>query len=291
MLHLTGSAKHAGFHRNSRFGSDSLGASLPFDMGTKANNPPLLPFDILAYNSSSDHHHGVVNLGGEKNARDVAEKHVLQWYQNQSSQTNSQREYVIPLVKEQHWIRRHSRSATKSGGAEDARVYCCSSSMRCTSTACDINTLIGGREVYCVNLGFGPMAIVRRPSKDERDTTSDQCISDVGIAVGSNMVTPSESMAILPLIRQAIVRHNLELIHPQKIRKSKDYLKLLESYHRLLSAKQTAKLTKHISRSSEELLVNIEKSQDDTCKRLCPKDLLTASISLYETMRTINVAL
>ena len=101
------------------------------------------------------------------------------------------------------------------------------------------------------------------------------------------MITPSESMAMLSLIRHAIVRHSLEQYnHSQPIRSSRDYLKLLEINHGLLSEKKTATITKHIGKSSEELLANLDKSLGHSC----PNDLLTASISLYETMRTINFA-
>jgi len=286
VLHLNGSAKHAGFHSGNRFGNEEfLGVSIPFQMGTKMNNTPLLYFDILASNTSNGHHHDIVNSRGEKSARDAAENQV----KNQSSQTNPGREYVIPSIKEQHSIRYHSRSSTRAGKAEDATVYCCSTLMQCTS-ACD--TLLHGREVYCANLGFGPVSIVRRSGREEKDAISERGIGNLGIAIGSNIVTPSESMAILPLIRQAIARRCLEeLIRPPKMGKSKNDLKLLESYHRIVSDKQTAKLTKYIIRSSEGLLVNIEKLQEDTCDHLCPKDLLASSISLYETMRTISIPL
>jgi len=282
-LHLPGSAKSASFRSNSTSVRDELlGASLPFDMGSKGGDSSLLPFDILSRGSTSNHHAGFGNVAGEKNARDVAEKIVPQWYQR------TQREYVLPMVKEQYWIRRSSKLSTKCGKTGDDKIHCCSSSMRCINDAYNINEIFGGREVHCSNMGFGPLVIASRCNDDKRDNYMDQGIIDVGIAIGSRTATPSESMAILALARQAIVRRTLEGTHSQKIQKNENDLKATELYYRLLSAKRTAKILKHIGRSIEELLEKVESQQT---KRSCAKDLIAATISLYETMRTLDIAL
>ena len=240
-----------------------LGTSLPFDIGPKNS---ALNVDILAYLSRSGSHHSSANSDGESNSRDVAEKLVHQWFQNQSS--SSQKEYIMPMIKEQQWICNHS--TTKARDTEDAKVHCCSSSLLISNHP----QLLSEAKEHCTNVGFGPLAI-NFPGGDQ---------SDVAFAVGSSLITPNESLAILPLIRQAIIRQSLD---HKKTRRSKENLKSLETYHILLTEKKTAKLTKHVERSCNDLLAALEKHEKE---HLCPNELLTASISLYEILRTLNIA-
>ena len=249
-----------------------LGVSLPFDF---VGNKCITTLNILTYCSIGDSDRGPLTSDGV--SRDIAEKHVLRWYQNQSSQTSSQHVYVFPRLKEQQLIRRHSGST--AGDAECAKVHCCSSSVRCTGIECDPNHLSSGTKAYCVNIGFGPMAMVyNTPEKD---------VCDVAFAVGSSLITPNESLSILPLIRQATIRRGLERYYRHRSSKmSKDYLSLLEAYHGLLNGKRTKNITRHIQRTSEELLANIDKAPANEC----PTTALTSSITLYEILRTINIS-
>ncbi|KAL3763489.1 hypothetical protein ACHAW5_010881 [Stephanodiscus triporus] len=252
-----------------------LGVSLPFDAVGKRFNTTL---DILTYCLASNGDQSA--LTSDVVSREIAEKHVLRWYQNQSSQANSHYAYVFPRLKEQQLIRRHI-----SGDTECAKVHCCSSSMRCTGIECDPNHQLSGMKTYCVNIGFGPVAMLFRVPNKEAEKDRDVC--DVAFAVGSSLITPNESLSILPLIRQAIVRRGLERYYRYRSsRTSKDYLGLLEAYHGLLNGKQTKKITKHIQRTVEELLANIDK----TTTNVCPTTILTSSITLYEILRTINIS-
>ena len=252
--------------------NEFLGVSLPFDLvGNKCSTT----LDILTYCSIGDSDRGPLTSDGV--SRDIAEKHVLRWYQNQPSQTSSQHVYVFPRLKEQQLIRRHSGSIT--GDTEYAKVHCCSSSVRCTGIECDPNHPSSGTKTCCVNIGFGPMAMVyNTPEKD---------VCDVAFAVGSSLITPNESLSILPLIRQATIRRGLERYYRHRLsRMSKDYLSLFEAYHGLLHGKQTKKITRHIQRTTEELLANIDKAPANEC----PTTTLTSSITLYEILRTLNIS-
>jgi hypothetical protein len=184
--------------------------------------------------------------------------------------------YVFPRLKEQQLIRRHSGSIT--GDTESAKVHCCSSSVRCTGI--EPNHQSSGTKTYCVNLGFGPIAMVyNTPEKD---------VCDVAFAVGSSLITPNESLSILPLIRQATIRRGLERYYRHRSsRMSKDYLSLFEAYHGLLHGKQTKKITRHIQRTTEELLANIDKAPANEC---LTTTLTTSSITLYEILRTLNIS-
>jgi len=117
--------------------------------------------------------------------------------------------------------------------------------------------------------------------------TPEKDVCDVAFAVGSSLITPNESLSILPLIRQATIRRGLERYYRHRSsRMSKDYLSLLEAYHGLLHGKQTKKITRHIQRTSEELLANIDKAPANEC----PTTTLTSSITLYEILRTIIIS-
>jgi hypothetical protein len=101
----------------------------------------------------------------------------------------------------------------------------------------------------------------------------------VAFAVGSSIITPNESLSLLPLIRQAIIRRGLEQYYRNRASKtSRDYVSLLEAYHELLNGKQTKKITKRIQRSSQELLANIERTPVNAC------------LTLYEILRTLNIS-
>jgi len=72
-------------------------------------------------------------------------------------------------------------------------------------------------------------------------------------------------MALLSLVRQSVIRKLLE----HKIGSSqtvRDDLKLLHSYHGVLSEKPTAKIAKYVYRSSEAHLAKNEATLSDCCK-------------------------
>jgi hypothetical protein len=116
--------------------------------------------------------------------------------------------------------------------------------------------------------------------------TPERDVCDVAFAVGSSLITPNESLSILPLIRQATIRRGLERYRHRSSRMSKDYLSLFEAYHGLLHGKQTKKITRHIQRTTEELLANIDKAPANECLTTT----LTSSITLYEILRTLNIS-
>ena len=124
------------------------------------------------------------------------------------------------------------------------------------------------------------MAIVLRiPNGAENETSTDKELCVVAFAVGSSIITPNESLSLLSLIRQAIIRRGLERYYRYRASKtSGDYVSLLEDYHELLNGKQTKKVTKRIQRTSQELLTNIDKSPVNAC------------LALYETLRTLNIS-
>ena len=250
-----------------------LGVSLPFAVVRSSCNATL---DILTHFSTSDGDHSAWTSEGV--SREVAEKHVLRWYQNQSSRARLQHAYLFPRLQEQQLIRRHHGS--NAGDAECAKVNCCSSSVRCTGIECAFSRLSSGLKTYCINIGFGPMAIVLRiPNEAESETSTEKEVCVVAFAVGSSIITPNESLSLLPLIRQAIIRRGLEQYYRNRASKtSRDYVSLLEAYHELLNGKQTKKITKRIQRSSQELLANIERTPVNAC------------LTLYEILRTLNIS-
>ncbi|KAL7439087.1 hypothetical protein ACHAXH_005356 [Discostella pseudostelligera] len=263
LLNSTGLAKHAISRRNGRPGCvEFLGVSLPFD----------IPFilDMLTHFSTSKGQRS----GGDSAVQGKAERHVIHRYQNRSTQQNSQPEYVIPWLKERQLVCTYSAPSVDKH--KTAKFYCSSSSIRCTR----MGPTFSNTKELCLNTGCSgtvAMAIVHTPMQSESDAVTDNDGGVVEIAVGSNVMNPDESMSFLPLIRQAIIRHGLGQHYQYH---------LLEVYHKLLTEKRTAKVAKHVRKIADELMANIEKAPGHTC----PTELLTASISLYETLRTMNIA-
>ena len=258
VFHLSASAKHASMNTRSCGSAASLGSTFPFKLTPHPNNTSQC-IDILGVASNEDSN---VSVGKSDNPRGAAESNVLQWYQKQSSQNNSQTGDIMPSYKEQQWILNHTRPST----TKDTRVYCCSSSLRFTNNGFDAQALC--------NLGFGPLAIVSQPDTDAYIT---------GYAIGSTMITPGNTLSMLPLIRQALLRRSIN-------NRSGASLKLHEMYRGLLSERQTAKIAKYIGRSSNDLLAKIETALNEKGHHSCPNDILATAISLYEIMRTINIA-
>jgi len=286
---LAGVARRAGRCEEGASGQgDVFGVALPFEIGEGRNRARVPSIDILSF------HPGVASSGPNDNVRDVAERHAAAWYQRRSSRAATPGERWLPLAKERRVLRRRSTCSTEGDGAEDVKVYCCSSALRCASTGCDIHALLGGSDVGSASVGFGPISIVCQPHVPEIVATSNHGACHIGIAVGSDVITPDECMAVLPLVRQAflhrLLRH-LQPARPEQEREPTEALQWLESYNLRLSAKRTAKLTKKISRVADDILVSIARSQSEICQRSCPKDIVTRSISLYETMRTTNIIL
>jgi len=243
-----------------------LGVSLPFDVASKTNKMSPLTLDILDMRGSA-----FVNQGdSESNPRDIAEKQVLQWYQ----QSSSQQQYTLPMIREQQLIQRHSTGSI----AGDAKVYCCSNSLGVGYSEAETT------ESYTANVGFGPIAVVKSKASTENNaTTSQDGGGEVAFAVGSSLISPEQALSMLPLIRQAFMRQSLNERLSRSSQRSKDSMKLLEAYHLLLTEKKTAKVTKHIIRSCDDLVTRIEKVEHS-----CPNELLTAVASLYEIIRTLK---
>ena len=259
-------------------GSGFLGVSLAFEVVGKDKDFATL--DILTYCFTG-------TCVGESTlddvSRETAEKHVQQWYQNQSSALANSRKnaYVFPLLKEQQLLR---RSAVGNSGT--AKVYCCSSMVRCTEIDCNTNHQVSGKMTYCVNIGFGPINLLFHSSdKADSSIVPENDVYKLAFAIGSNLLTPNESMSFVPLIRQAIIRRVLEQHYlNRQCKTSKDYVSLLQEYHKLLNDKQTKKIVKYILRTLHELLVNIDK----TTSNECPTTVLSSVITLYGIMRAMS---
>ena len=259
-------------------GSGFLGVSLAFEVVGKDKDFATL--DILTYCFTG-------TCVGESTlddiSRETAEQHVQQWYQNQSSSLANSRKnaYVLPLLKEQQLLR---RSAVGNSGT--AKVYCCSSMVRCTEIDCNTNHQVSGKMTYCVNIGFGPISLLLHSSdKADSSIVPEIDVYKLAFAIGSNSLTPNESMSFVPLIRQAIIRRVLEQHYlNRQCKTSKDYVSLLQEYHKLLNDKQTKKIVKYILRTLQELLVNIDK----TTSNECPTTVLSSVITLYGIMRAIQ---
>jgi hypothetical protein len=260
--------------------SDFLGVSLAFDVvGT--NKVSSATIDILTHCFTAGTCVGESTT--EDISRETAEKHVQQWYQNQSSSlATSRNAYVFPVLKERQMLR---RSAVGNTGT--SKVYCCSSMVRCTEIDFNANHQVsGGTMTYCVNIGFGPIALMFHLSnKADSKTDPENDASNLAFAIGSNLLTPNESMSFVPLIRQAIIRRVLEQHYlNRECKTSKDYVNLLQDYHTLLNDKKTKKIAKYILRTSQELLVNIDKMTSNEC----PTTLLSSVITLYGIMRALQ---
>ena len=234
-----------------------LGITLPFDIASRTNKVSPMTLDILDMRGS--YHHTSVNQGdSQSNPRDIAEKQVLQWYQ----QSTSQQQYTLPMIREQKLIQRHSTGSSVEG----AKVYCCSNLLKVGYSGAETT------ESYTANIGFGPMVVVKYKASTETNiTTSQDGGGEVAFAVGSSLISPEQALSFLPLIRQAFMRQ------------SKSSTKLLEAYHLLLTEKKTAKVAKHIIRSCDDLVTKVEKAD-----HVCSNELLTAAISLYEIIRALK---
>lgn len=253
--------------------NEFLGVSLTFEVSSAT-------LDILTHCFTAGA--CVVESTSDDVSRESAEKHVQQWYQNQSSSlANSRNAYVFPLLKEQQLLR---RSAVGNSGT--AKVYCCSSMVRCTEIDFNTNHQVSGKMTCCVNIGFGPISLVLYSSdKADSSIVPENDVYKMAFAIGSNLLTPNESMSFVPLIRQAIIRRVLEQHYlNRQCKTSKDYVSLLQDYHKLLNDKQTKKIVKYILRTSQEVLANIEK----TTSNECPSTLLSSAITLYEIMRAMQ---
>jgi hypothetical protein len=259
--------------------SDFLGVSLAFDI-VGMNKVSSATIDILTYCFTGT---CVGESTSDDISRETAEKHVQQWYQNQSSSlATSRNAYVFPVLKERQMLR---RSAVGNTGT--SKVYCCSSMVRCTEIDFNANHQVsGGTMTYCVNIGFGPIALMFHLSnKADSKTDPENDASNLAFAIGSNLLTPNESMSFVPLIRQAIIRRVLEQHYlNRECKTSKDYVNLLQDYHTLLNDKKTKKIAKYILRTSQELLVNIDKMTSNEC----PTTLLSSVITLYGIMRALQ---
>ncbi|KAL7545802.1 hypothetical protein ACHAWF_009148 [Thalassiosira exigua] len=253
----TAMARRACFREYGKPGNvEILGMALPFEVGAKGANK----LDILQYIRANRQHRALVGNSGVGSARDIAEKHVAQWYQNKSSQSNIHSGQINPLIKELQWIRQYSLPLTKSCTTE-AKVYCCSSLVPCTSSE---------TSEFCVNVGFGPVSIVILPN-------------EAGFAVGSTLLTSEDCMSMLSLIRQAVVHQCMDRIK-SRAEEHHDILKYMELFRQLLSQKKTARVAKYVRKELGSL--GLDEPLDVKCKGT--DDLATASISLYETMRSIQ---
>ena len=256
--------------------SDFLGVSLAFDI-VGMNKVSSATIDILTYCFTGT---CVGESTSDDISRETAEKHVQQWYPNQSSPlATSRNAYVFPVLKERQMLR---RSAVGNTGT--SKVYCCSSMVRCTEIDCNTNHQVSGMMTYCVNIGFGPISLMFHLS-DNANIAPEKDASNVAFAIGSNLLTPNESMSFVPLIRHAIIRRVLEQHYlNRECKTSKDYVNLLQDYHTLLNDKKTKKIAKYILRTSQELLVNIDKMTSNEC----PTTLLSSVITLYGIMRALQ---
>jgi hypothetical protein len=268
-VNLVGQATNAISRRNGCAGF--LGVSLPFDLDRQS--PFIL--DILTYFSTSSVQHC-----GE---HAKAERLVIHRYQNRSAQHNAQQEYLIPWLKERQFVWSHSAQAVE-------KFYCSSSLIHCKKIRRkDYSPIFSDVRELCLNAGCSGTITMAMTSNiqnnSENSTCPDNSVGVVQIAVGSNVMSPDESMSFLPLIRQAIIRHGLvQHCQLQANLNSKD-TNLLELYYKLLGEKRTAKVTKHVRRLTDELLVNIDK----TPEHMCPTEILTATTTLYETLRTLKI--
>jgi hypothetical protein len=261
--------------RASSNSSDFLGVSLAFDV-VGMNKVSSATIDILTYCFTGT---CVGESTSDDISRETAEKHVQQWYQNQSSLSNSRNSYVFPVLKERQMLH---RSAVGNSGT--SKVYCCSSMVRCTEIDCNTNHQVSGMMTYCVNIGFGPISLMFHLS-DNANIAPEKDASNVAFAIGSNLLTPNESMSFVPLIRHAIIRRVLEQHYlNRECKTSKDYVNLLQEYYKLLNDKQTKKIAKYILRTTQELLVNIDKMTSNEC----PTTLLSSVITLYGIMRALQ---
>ena len=217
-----------------------------------------LTLDILDMRRN-DRHSSVNQGDSQSNPREIAEKQVLQWFQ----QSSSQQQYTLPMVREQQLIKRHATGSI----AGDAKVYCCSNSLSVGYSGAETT------ESCTANIGFGPMSVVKcKASTENNVSTSQDGGGEVAFAVGSSLISPEQVLSFLPLIRQAFMRQ------------SKSSTKLLEAYHLLLTEKKTAKVAKHIIRSCDDLATKVEKVEYSSC----PNELLTAVVSLYEIIRALK---
>ncbi len=256
-----------------------LGVTLPFDLDRQS--PFIL--DILTLFSTSNVQHCGEN--------DTAERLVIHRYQNQSAQQSAQRDFLSPWLKERQLVWLHSAQAIDKHAS--AKFYCSSSLIHCKKTRReDYSPMFSDVRELCVNTGCSgtiTMAITSNPilNNSENNTTPNNAGGVVQIAVGSNVMSPDESMSFLPLIRQAIIRHGLrQHCQVQASINSKDDTDLLELYYTLLSERRTAKVAEHVRRLTDELIVNIDK----TPEHVCPTEVLTATTSLYEKLRTLKIA-
>lgn len=255
----------AGLAKNSI--SRFLGASLPFDIATQT--PFIL--DILTHFSTYNGQH----FG---QAESKAERHVIHRYQNHSTQQSSQRKYVVPWLKERQLILFHSAQMV------DNKFYCSSRLIHCRRTRSEhcSPTYVDAKEL-CVNTGCSGttiMAITHTPKKSDSFPTTDNDVGILEIAIGSNVMNPDESLSFIPLVRQAIIRRGIA-----RNLTAKDDTNLHKLYHKLLTEKRTAKLTKHIEKIADELIANTDK----TSGQRCSTELLAATISLYDILRAMNI--
>jgi len=236
-----------------------LGITLPFDIASRTNKVSPLMLDILDMRDSN--HTSVNQSDSESNPREIAEKQVLQWYQ----QSSSQQQYTLPMIREQQLIQRHSTGSI----AGDAKVYCCSNLLSVGYSGAKT------KESHTANIGFGPMAVVKcKASRPENNATTSQD-GEVAFAVGSSLISPEKALSMLPLIRQAFMSRSSQ--------RSKDSMQLLEAYHLLLTEKKTVKVAKHIIRSCDDLVTKVEQVEHS-----CQNELLTAVVSLYEIIRALK---
>ena len=266
-----------------------LGVAIPFDFGTKTNPSCTLVNDILT-NTLETIDCNRMQSGDNLTARNLAEKTVYQ--------AISSKESLLPFIKEEHLIRRHSRAIIEDMDVVNDNAYCSSGSMRLLNATFANRLFFTGAKApsqyyeCCSNSGIGPLALCHLPKQIKGAVNSQDQVEEYGFAIGSSPSTPNESLSLLPLVRQSLIRRIFELqCNSQTPRGGKDEMKLLLLYHMLLSEKQTMKAAKHVARSSEELLTNSDISMNDPYIGICHDSLLAKSTSLYEILRTIQATL
>lgn len=258
-----------------------LGVSLPFNL----NGQSSFMIDILSNFSTSS---GERSGEHDKKVDGKAERLVIDRYQNRLSQKKSLNEYVVPWLKEKQFI--WCRTAPTVDKYASAKFYCSSKLIHCRRTVREHNSLIFSNvNELCFNAGCSGrinMAIMCTQLNSESVTPNDNAVSVVEIAVGSNVMNPDECMSILPLLRQAIIRHGLgQHCQFQANMNSHDDSNMVDFYRKQLNENRSAKVTKHVQKIADELIADIDKTPELTC----PSELLTATISLYEILRTIDI--
>lgn len=233
-----------------------LGLVLPFDVGTHAS--PTIPLACTILIGVPDRINNNLDASHSNGCRELAEKMLQQWYQTKNDVVS------LPMLKEGHWMRRSvSSTDTNDKPSVESSQYCCSGSLQLMDSSFAHEILLPGTKqpsqpIECVlNTAIGPVSFVSAPSTANGS-------SDLGFAIGS-CTSPGESMALLSLVRQSVIRKLLE----HKIGSSqtvRDDLKLLHSYHGVLSEKPTAKIAKYVYRSSEAHLAKNEATLSDCCK-------------------------